>query len=140
MTTTGIDGEVRSLPLGELLRRFREEAAELAGAEMDLLRSEIGEKRRRAVSAAVMGAIALVAALCALGTLVAAAVLGLDEALPAWAAALIVGAVLLVAGLVAALAARQQLRRAGTPLPRRTIDTVKEDVTWLTTRARSGIG
>lgn len=140
MTTETVDRDVRALPLGALLRRFRDEAAELAGVEMDLLRSEIAEKRRRAVSAAVMGAAALVAALCATGVLVAAAVLGLDEAMPAWAAALIVGAVLLVAAVAAALAARQQLRRAGNPLPRRTIETVKEDVAWLTTRARSGIG
>lgn len=140
MTTAHVDGEARSLPLGQLLRRFRDEAAELAGVEMDLLRSEIGEKRRHAVSAAVMGAIALIAALCAMGTLVAAAVLGLDEVMPAWAAALIVGAALLVAAACFAIAARQQLRRAGNPLPRRTIDTVKEDMTWLTTRARSGIG
>jgi len=139
VTTAEINGAVRHLPLAELLRRFRAEAAELAGVEMDVLRDELGEKRRRAVSAVALGGIALLLALCGLGALVAAAILGLDTVLPAWAAALIVGAVLVIGAIGAALAARAQLHRVGTPIPRRTIDNVKEDVTWLTTRARSGL-
>jgi len=137
--TSDVNGGVRQLPMGELLNRFRSQFSELASAEMESLRSEIGEKRRRAVSAVVLGTVALIVALCAIGALVATAILALDLVLPAWAAALIVGGALLAAAVVALMGARAQLRKAGTPLPRKTIDNVKEDVTWLTTRARSGL-
>ncbi|CAM5263506.1 Membrane protein OS=Streptomyces fumanus OX=67302 GN=GCM10018772_65210 PE=4 SV=1 [Streptomyces fumanus] len=63
------------------------------------------------------------------------AVAALSLALPVWASALIVTAVLFaVAGLLA-LAGRAQLRRAAPPTPEQTIGSVKADVDEIRKRA-----
>lgn len=101
----------------------------------DLVREEIAQ-----LKAEVMGKVkhagigiglfvgAAVFAVFALGVLVAAAVLGIAEALPAWLAALIVAAALLaIAGALVAIGAAQ-LKRGIPPTPTQTIHSVKQDV------------
>jgi uncharacterized membrane protein YqjE len=140
MTTNGTHPPLREVPLGRLLGRLRGEFGELAHEEMRLLRAEMDEKKKRAISAAAMGGIALVAALLALGVFAAFLVLLLDLVMPTVLAALIVTLLFLAGAALAGLAARKQLRRIGSPVPQRTISNVKEDVQWLTTRARSSLG
>jgi hypothetical protein len=70
-------------------------------------------------------------AVFALGTLVASAVLALAIVLPAWAAALIVGVLLLVVAAALVMAGRARLRAAGPLAPTETIDTVQEDIAWM---------
>lgn len=60
-------------------------------------------------------------------TLIAAAVAGLALVLPVWAAALIVGVVLLAAGGIAALSGKRQIQEAS-PVPEQTVANVKEDI------------
>jgi TRAP-type mannitol/chloroaromatic compound transport system permease small subunit len=67
----------------------------------------------------------------------AAAVLGLATALPAWLSAVIIGVVLLVIAGIAALIARRKVAQASPPVPERTIETVKEDVKEIKERAKS---
>ncbi|HWH15262.1 MAG TPA: phage holin family protein [Miltoncostaeaceae bacterium] len=140
MTTNGTHPPLREVPLGRLLGRLRGEFGELAHEEMRLLRAEMDEKKRRAISAAGLGGAALVAALIGLGVFAAFLVLLLDLVMPAWLAALIVAVLFLAGAAVAAMAARTQLRHIGSPVPQKTISNVKEDVQWLTTRARSSLG
>lgn len=140
MTTDGTRPPLREVPLGQLLGRMRGEFGELAHEELRLLRAEMDEKKRRALRAGALGGGALVAALLALGVFAAFLVMLLDVWLPGWAAALIVTVLFLVVAGVAAMAARAQLRQVGSPVPQRTISNVKEDVQWLTTRARSSLG
>ena len=67
----------------------------------------------------------------ALGVLVAAAVIGLAQVLPAWAAALIVaGGLLLIAALLVAVGV-QQIKQGTPPTPTKTIDSIKQDVRVL---------
>lgn len=63
-----------------------------------------------------------------LGTLVAAAVLGLANAVPAWLAAVIVGVVLLAIGGAAAAFGAQRAKSAVPPAPEHTVESVQRDV------------
>jgi hypothetical protein len=125
------DGELRDRSTAELVKQLSAQAGVLVRQEIQLAKTEIREK-------AVEGGIALgafvaaaVAGLLALGALTAFLVLALDGAMPSWAAALCVtGAWALVAAALA-LVGRQRLREMKTPVPEQTIDTLKEDIQWL---------
>ncbi|MCU1437370.1 MAG: conserved rane protein [Naasia sp.] len=67
--------------------------------------------------------------------LLAAAILGLAVALPAWLAALIVAAVLLVIMVVLVLIGVARLKKGVPPMPEQSIESVKDDV-----RAIKGMG
>lgn len=107
---------------------------DLPGYFMELVRSEIEQLKqeliRRATQAGV-GIGLIVAALTilflALGTFTAAAVLGLAEVLPAWAAALIVGGALLLLGGILTAIGVSQIKR-GSQGPHDSIDSIKQDV------------
>jgi protein-S-isoprenylcysteine O-methyltransferase Ste14 len=95
------------------------------------------QKGRRAGKGAGLLGGAVVVALLALGSLVAAVVAALALLMPVWASALIVGVVLLVLAGMLALIGRNQLSRALPPAPRQAVDSVRTDVETLKDRARS---
>jgi membrane protein implicated in regulation of membrane protease activity len=76
-----------------------------------------------------------IAALLALGTLTAALIALLDNAIATWVAALIVMALCAIVALVLGMAGQRSLQQATPPAPQ-TIDTVKEDIQ----RARNPTG
>ena len=126
--------ELRERGMGELLRDLSGQVSTLVCQEVDLAKAEIAEKgKKAAVGAGVFGG-AGVAALMMLGSLTAVLILVLALALPAWAAALIV--TLLWGALAGALAlvGRNKMREMGSPVPEKTVETVKEDVQWLKNR------
>jgi hypothetical protein len=98
---------------------------------IDLAKAELTEKGKRAG----IGVAALEAAggigLLALGSLTAFLILALDGAMPNWLAALCVTALWGVLAALLALYGRKKLDEVGTPVPERTIESVKEDVAWL---------
>lgn len=123
--------------VGELLKELSQDAATLVRKEVQLAKAEMSEKGRRAGAGAGLFAAAVATGLMALGALTTFLVLALDEAMPAWLAALIVA---LVAGAVAgalALAGRNKTREAVPPVPEQTIESVKEDVEWAKNPTRS---
>jgi hypothetical protein len=69
------------------------------------------------------------AALLALG-ISRHSVLALDGVMPNWLAALIVGIVYAAIAAVLYLRGKDRVEDAGSPAPRQTIETLKEDVTW----------
>lgn len=71
----------------------------------------------------------------AFAVLVAAAVLGIAEALPGWLAALIVAFVLLVITAILVLVGVRKLKKGVPPVPEKSIESVKNDV-----RAIKGMG
>lgn len=101
---------------------------ELIQAEIAALKAEIASKLKSAgIGAGLLVGAATVAFFAAL-TFTAAAVLGLAEVLPAWAAALIVGGILIViAGVLVAMGIAQ-LKRGLPPTPTETIESINEDV------------
>jgi len=129
--------QLQEQPLGELLKELASETTTLVKQELELAKAEMREKGRKAgpgfglIGAA--GAVALLAA----GALTAFLVLALDEVMPNWLAALIVA---LVYGLIAVLLYVQgkgKVDDVGSPAPRQTIETVKEDVEWAKHPTRS---
>jgi hypothetical protein len=108
---------------------------ELPGLITTLIRDEIEQLKRELVTrlkSAGIG-IALFAGAAvflyfAAFPLLAAAVLGLGEALPLWLSALIIGAVLLVIAVVLVLIGVSRLKKGVPPVPKEAVDSVKDDV------------
>jgi membrane protein implicated in regulation of membrane protease activity len=73
-----------------------------------------------------------------LGALVAAGILALATAIPAWSAALIMAALLgALAGLLA-LEGKRRIERATPPVPEQAAESVSEDVETVKARAQTG--
>jgi uncharacterized membrane protein YqjE len=127
----------RDQPIGELLKQLSQQTSTLVRQEVDLAKAELTDKAKEsAIGAGMLGAAGLVAVL-ALGALTAMFVLVLALLMTPWLAALLVtiAYVAIAAGL--GLMGRARLRRSAPPIPQQTIETVKEDVEWAKTRARS---
>jgi hypothetical protein len=123
------DGALRDRrSLFQLLRELPGLFVALLKAELEQLKAEL---IRKAISAGIgIGLFVVAAALLffMLGTLVAAAVLGIAVALPGWAAALIVaGGLLILAGLFG-LVGMLVLKRGMPPAPTQTVESLKQDV------------
>ena len=114
--------------LGALVHDLSTQIPELVRSEMRLAQAELAEKGKKAgVGAGLFGAAGVVG-LYGLAVLIAAAVLALSLALPAWAAALVVGAVLLAVAGGLALKGRTEVAEATPAAPERAIAGIKEDV------------
>ena len=129
--------DLRERPMGELLKQLAQETTALVRQEIDLAKAEVSQKATEAGKGAGMLGGAGVAGLLALGALTAAAVLALDQAVASWLAALIVAAVWGAVAGVLALAGKDRVQEAAPPIPEQTVETVKEDVEWAKTQARS---
>jgi len=120
-----------------LLKQLATETSTLVRQELELAKAEMREKGRKAGPGLGMLGGAGVVALLAAGSLTAFLILVLDEAMEAWLAALIVTVVYAaVAGLLY-VRGKDRVEDAGSPAPRQTIDTLKEDVEWAKHPTRS---
>jgi uncharacterized membrane protein YqjE len=117
--------------LGVIVHRLSEQIPDLVRSELRLAQAELTEKGKAAGLGVGLFSAAGVLGLFAFGTLIAAAILALAEALPAWAAALIVAGVLLVAAGIAALIGKKEVAGATPPAPERALAGVKRDVAAL---------
>lgn len=121
---------------GELVRQMSEQISLLVREELRLAQMEMTRKSKQAGAGIGMVSGGGVAALFGAGCLIACAVLAISGALPAWLAALIVGAALLAVAGGAALLGRAHLRRATPPIPTQAAANVKTDVEVIRERAR----
>jgi hypothetical protein len=103
-------------------------------AEVQLARAEISEKVSSAGSAAGAMAVAAVTGLLAAGSIVAAGIAALALVFPLWAAALIMGVLLLIVAGIAYASGRVKLKRVA-PTPQRTVQTIKDNIEWARQRA-----
>ena len=114
--------------LGQLVSSVSQQIPELIRSELRLAQAEMAEKGKRAgLGLGMFGAAGLLA-LYGLGALLATIVLVLAIWLPAWAAALVVTAVLFAGAGIAALQGRNKVAEATPPKPERAIDGLKADV------------
>jgi hypothetical protein len=113
----------------EVLQDIVHNVQEIVRAEMRLARAEISEEARKAKPVGIWVAVAAVLGLAAIGFALLAAVYGLATVLPPWAAALIVSVAAGVVAVLAAGAARAQVKRID-PTPDKTIRSLKENVEW----------
>ena len=112
---------------GELIAQATEDISTLIRDEMELAKRDLAASGKRlGVGVGMFGAAGTLA-LYGLGALVAAAILGVAEALDAWLAALIVGAGLFVVAGLAALIGKIRVSRAA-DAPRDRVESVKADV------------
>ncbi|WP_412080728.1 phage holin family protein [Streptomyces sp. SCL15-4] len=117
-----------SEPVGELVQRASQQLTELVRGELRLAQAEMKEKGKRyGKGGGLFGGAGLVGFLM-LQALVATVIAALAVALPVWAAALIVTAVLGVIAGVMALTGKKQIAEAAPPAPQQTIENVKADV------------
>ena len=117
--------------LGALVHELAEEIPELVRSEIKLAQAEVAAKGRKVGLGAGMFSAAGLLAFFGFATLIAAAVLGLAEVLPGWAAALIVMAVLFAASGVFALLGKNKVSEAQPLTPERAVSGVKQDVSVL---------
>ena len=132
------DADLRALPAGELVKQLADEVSGLVRAEIELARTELTEKGKRAgIGLGELGAAGLVA-LYALGALTAFFIAGLAAlGLRVWLSALIVAVIYGIIAAVLYFIGRQQLERGIPPTPERTQKTIKEDIEWAKTRTPS---
>ena len=113
---------------GELLSRISDQSSQLIRDEIRLAQAETAVKVKHGVTGiAEFGAAGLLA-LYGVALLLATAVLGLAEVVPAWLAALIVGVVVLAAAGVAGLLGKKEMGEVGSALPQQAVEGVKRDV------------
>ena len=137
--TTRENNELRYRPTGDLLKELSNQTSTLVRQEIELAKAELAEKGKKAgVGAGMFGGAGLfgVFAFAALTTCIIAA---LDSALPLWLAALIVAVVYAAVAGVLALQGRNKVREAGPPMPEQATESMKEDLEWAKTRAKSGM-
>jgi len=127
-TTGGPPADLSDRSAGELVKRATEQISALVRDEMRLARAELAEKGRHVGIGAGMFGLGGALALYGVGVLIAAAILGLAEAVPGWAAALIVGVVLLAVAGILALGGGRQFKRAAPPVPEETLHSVRDDI------------
>ncbi len=116
------------LSTGELLVQLSSQVTRLVRDEVSLAQHELRAKLGGASPGVKLLSVGIVLSLLGGGAVVAALVLVLAMFVAPWLSALIVGAVLLLFGLIFALAGRGRLRKVGPPVPTDTLASFQEDV------------
>jgi hypothetical protein len=128
---------LRDRPTSELLKQLSDQTTALARQEIELAKLELREKGRKAGMGAGMFGGAGAFGVYAFGALTACIILALATFLPGWLAALIVALVYGAVAGVLALRGKAKVSEAGPLVPEQAVDTTKEDVRWVKTRAQS---
>jgi uncharacterized membrane protein YqjE len=132
------NNNLREHGTGELLKELSDHTTTLVRQEIELAKAELGEKGKKAGLGAGMFGGAGLFGLFALAALTTCIIAALDSAMPLWLAALIVAVVYGAIGAVLALQGRNKVQEAGPPVPEQASESVKEDVQWAKTQAKSG--
>ena len=116
--------------LRDLFGDLAKQTGKLVGQEIRLAKTEIRASAKDAVKDTAWTAAGVAAAVVGSIFLLVTVVLLLAEVMPAWAATLIVGGVMFFAGVGAVIKGVTALRKVD-PMPRATIQTLKEDSQWV---------
>jgi len=136
--TASRDNELRDRPTGELLRDLSDHTTTLVKQEMELAKAELQEKGKQAGLGAGMFGGAGLFGLGAFAALTACLIAALDQVMEIWLAALVVAVAYAVIAAVLAMTGKQKVKQAVPPVPEQAKDSVKEDMEWAKTQARSG--
>lgn len=137
MTTQDQD-EMREQSTGDLLKQLSDHTTTLVKQEIDLAKAELTEKGKKAGAGAGMFGGAGLFAVFAFAAVTTCLIAALESPLSLWLAALVVAVVYAVIAGVLALQGRNKVREAVPPIPEQTTESVKEDLQWAKTRAKSG--
>jgi hypothetical protein len=154
MTRTDSDGHATEgqQSVREDLRRGRDELGELrrdltdvlvdlralAQMETELARAEMRESAQAAAQSAIFAGAGVYLAVLMGVFFALAGMFALDLVMPLWAAALIVGGVLLALTAMALFAARSRMQQI-TIVPQRTMSSVREDLEWARHQLTSSV-
>lgn len=119
---------LRDRSLGSLIGSLPDLISRLIRGEIDHAKQEISAKLKAAGVGAGMLVGAAILAIIFLQIMLAAAIIGLSLVVPAWAAALIVGGVVLIVVIVLALVGIKALKTGVPPVPTETVANVKSDI------------
>jgi len=136
-TVNGESNELRQHSTGELVKQLSEQTTTLVRKEIELAKAELSQKGKVAGEGAGMFGGAAVIGLLALGALTAVIIALLDKAMDFWIAALIVAVVYGAIAAVLAVTGRDRVKKGMPPAPEQTVETVKEDVQWAKSQAKS---
>ena len=123
--------------VAELVKDLTRDVSQLVREEIALARAEMTEKGKQAGVGVGMLSGAAAFALATLGGTMATIIILLDLVMPLWLAALITTVVYGAVAAGLAMRGRDELKEAGAPVPERARDSVKEDIQWAKTRAKS---
>ncbi len=129
-------GDLHEQSIPELMRALANETTTLVRQEIELAKTELAERGKAAGAGAGMLGGAALFGLGAFFALTAAIVAAIALVLPVWSSALIVAAIYGVVAYVVAMNGKKELAHA-TPLVPQTTQTVKEDIEWAKTAAKS---
>lgn len=122
-------------PISDVLKDIVANLQDILRSEIQLARIEISDALRKLRNAGIPLAGGGVLGIYALGFLALAVMFALELVLPNWAAALIVGILLLIGAAVGISSGRALLKEVEPP--RKTIQTVKENLEWIKEQPRS---
>lgn len=123
--------EVVEPTIGALVHDLTEQVPQLVRSEIRLAQAEVTQKGKRLGAGIGMFSAGGLLAFFALGTAVATAVLALDLAMAAWAAALIVTIALLALAAGAALLGKKNVEEATPLTPEHAVAGIQEDISTL---------
>jgi membrane protein len=113
---------------GELVSRLSQQISTLLRDELRLAQAELQVKTKKGGIGVGLFGIAVVIAVFAIGSFIAAAILGLANTVDGWLAATIVGAGLLVLAGLVALTGKREVTAAVPPVPQEAISGVHKDI------------
>ena len=125
----------RQRSLTEVLKDIVGNIQEIIRSEVKLAKSEIGDQVIKAWAAARLLLAGAVLGLYALGLVLLGVVYAVALAMPAWAAALCVGGTVAIISAAVIGVGRARLKTVHAA-PRRTIQTIEENVEWIKRQTR----
>jgi hypothetical protein len=129
-------GRQEILTIGHDLADLGQDLQKLVQQEMLLARDEMKHQMGLSTRALAWGVIGLIFMSLKLAVLSLAGIFALALFMPVWAAALIVAGVLFIVEIVAGLMAYRRFRQIHL-VPQRTIESVKEDLKWISNHLKS---
>jgi len=122
--------EVEQTSVGELIGNISDDLSRLFRQEVELAKAEVRQEAAKAGKAAGMLGAAGFAGYLTVLLLSFALVFALGNVMDLGWSALVVALIWAIAGAVLYAAGRRKLK-AVDPMPRRTVETIKEDAQWL---------
>jgi uncharacterized membrane protein YqjE len=132
------NNDLRERGTGELLKQLSDHTTTLVRQEIELAKAELGEKGKKAGLGASMFGGAGLFAVFAFAALTTCIIVALDSAMPLWLAALIPAVIYAAVAGALALQGRTKVQEAAPPVPEQASESVKENVQWAKTQAKSG--
>ena len=132
------NNDLRERGTGELLKQLSDHTTTLVRQEIELAKAELGEKGKKAGLGAGMFGGAGLFAVFAFAALTTCIIVALDSAMPLWLAALIPAVIYAAVAGALALQGRTKVQQAAPPVPKQASESVKENVQWAKTQAKSG--